>query len=146
VVAIVVGADGSEVSNVALRWAVEEAGLRGTTVRAVHVWDFPPLLGAADPFFVGSVPEPPLVDGDDLEAAARALLARAVAEAAVDTAAVRQEVVQGQAADRLLEAAKDEELLVVGSRGHSGIGELLLGSVTQACVRHATCPVVVVPA
>jgi nucleotide-binding universal stress UspA family protein len=143
---IVVGADGSAESQQALRWAVEEGRLRDTTVRALHAWEYPPLLGAADPFFVGSVPEPPLVDPRDLEEAARALLAQAVADATDDLEGVVQEVVQGAAAACLLEAAKDAELLVVGSRGHGSVGGLLLGSVSQTCVQHATCPVVVVRA
>jgi nucleotide-binding universal stress UspA family protein len=53
-------------------------------------------------------------------------------------------VVRGNAAKVLLEAARGAELLVVGSRGHGSLAAALLGSVSQQCVQHATCPVVVV--
>jgi nucleotide-binding universal stress UspA family protein len=142
--AIVVGADGSDESQRALRWAIEEARLRNSTVRAVMAWDYPPLLGAADPFFVGAAPEPPMIDPRDLEQVARTRLAEAVEAVTDEPDLVSHEFVQGQAADCLLEAAKEAELLVVGSRGHGGFTELLLGSVSQACAQHATCPVVIV--
>lgn len=142
--AIVVGADGSPESQQALRWAIEEGRLRNTTVRAVHAWDYPPMFGASDPFFVGAGADLPLIDPRDLEKLAETRLADAVAEVSADPGSVEHEVVQGQPAECLLEAAKDAELLVVGSRGHGGFKDLLLGSVSQACVQHATCPVVIV--
>lgn len=57
---------------------------------------------------------------------------------------IQPTVRQGNAAQVLLEDAKGAELLVVGSRGHGGFTEALLGSVGQHCVHHATCPVVVI--
>jgi nucleotide-binding universal stress UspA family protein len=57
---------------------------------------------------------------------------------------IRPVVVRDNAARALIDAAKDADLLVVGSRGHSGFTEALLGSVGQHCVHHAHCPVVVV--
>jgi len=43
----------------------------------------------------------------------------------------------------LVDAAQGAELLVVGNRGHGGLAEALLGSVSQYCVHHASCPVVI---
>jgi nucleotide-binding universal stress UspA family protein len=57
---------------------------------------------------------------------------------------VHARVVEGNAARVLLDAADGAKLLVVGSRGHGGFTEALLGSVSQHCVQHATCPVVVI--
>jgi nucleotide-binding universal stress UspA family protein len=53
---------------------------------------------------------------------------------------------QGHPAAVLLDQAKDAELLVVGSHGHGGLAGAILGSVSQRCTQHATCPVVVVRA
>jgi nucleotide-binding universal stress UspA family protein len=57
---------------------------------------------------------------------------------------VRARVVQGDPAQVLLDACDGADLLVVGSRGHAGFTEALLGSVSQHCVHHAHCPVVVI--
>jgi nucleotide-binding universal stress UspA family protein len=83
----------------------------------------------------------------DWEGMATQVVARAVAEVSSTspgTAAIRYRVCQGGAAAVLLNAAAGADLLVVGSRGHGGFAEALLGSVGQHCVQHATCPVVVI--
>jgi nucleotide-binding universal stress UspA family protein len=54
------------------------------------------------------------------------------------------ELVAGEAAEVLIEASRDAELLVVGSHGHGGFAGMLLGSVSQHCVGHAHCSVVVI--
>jgi len=56
------------------------------------------------------------------------------------TSAVRR----GAAAEVLLDAADEADLLVVGSQGHGGFAGMLLGSVSQHCVRHARCPVAII--
>jgi nucleotide-binding universal stress UspA family protein len=57
---------------------------------------------------------------------------------------VRGHVIEGNAAKVLLDASDGADLLVLGSRGHGGFAEALLGSVSQHCVHHAHCPVLVI--
>ena len=132
---IVVGVDGSESAQAALRFALGEARLRGTTVRAVAAWHLATGGGAFDPALVG-----------DLDRDAREALERALAAAEEDAAGVEVESVvrEGAPARVLVEEADAAELLVVGSRGLGGFRGLLLGSVSQQCSHHAPCPVVIV--
>ena len=53
--------------------------------------------------------------------------------------------INGVAAEELIKAGEDADLLVVGSRGSGGFGRLLLGSVSSQTVHHAPCPVMVIP-
>lgn len=136
---IVVGVDGSPGSRAALHWAHDEAALRKATLVTVTVWQFPVMTSL--PAF-GAMPPPEDMGGD-----AEAALLRTLSEegiAASDEVPVTTVVAEGAAAPALLDAAADADLLVVGSRGHGGFTGLLLGSVSQQCVSHAPCPVVVV--
>lgn len=136
---IVAGVDGSQPSISALRWAVHQAELTGGTVDAVIAWEFP-LAGSG----LGWAPVSPVDDTDYSELAAKTL-AEAVGEVNPPPgAAIRQVVVQGNAAQVLLDAARDADLLVVGNRGHGGFADALIGSVSVRCLHHVTCPVVVV--
>ena len=137
---IVVGVDGSESSQAALRWAVDQAKPIRARVDAVIAWEVPPAwTGLAPP-----MDEAPA----ELAARAREALDRAVDDALgpgpgrpVD---LRRVAGRGHPATVLLEAAVGADLLVVGNRGHGGFSQALLGSVGQHCVQHAPCPVVVV--
>jgi len=143
-VAIVVGVDGSEESLQALRWSIEEARLRHATVRVVNVWQYPTVTSWIDPYLAGAAYEVPQINAEELRTRAEAQLAGVVEQ--VDTAGVEvtQETIEGHPAEGLLYAAKDAELLVVGSRGLGGFKALLLGSVGQQCAHHAPCPIVIV--
>jgi nucleotide-binding universal stress UspA family protein len=121
---VVVGVDGSEASLEALRLALREARLRGASLRAVHVWH-------------------------EDEEEARRLLAGAIDAVADDTAGVEIERVLHRStspATALAEEAEHADLLVLGTRGRGGLHELLDGSVSFDCRRHAACPVMVVTA
>lgn len=137
---IVVGVDGSEGSAVALRWAIDDAHRRHATVDAVHAWLYP-YMGDVAGMAVSVLGE------DEMQQSARAVLDGAIAAVGPtgDDVTINPVLVHGSAATALLQTATGAELLVVGSRGHGGFMGLLLGSVSQQCVHHAPCPVVVVP-
>jgi len=134
---IVVGVDGSDSSQAALAWAVRQAALTGAEVEAVTAWQIPATYGYGYAMTL-AIP--------DLEKIARKVQGEAIAEAAglAPDVRIRPVVVQDTPARALLDAAKGADLLVVGSRGHGGFTEALLGSVGQQCVHHAECPVVVI--
>jgi nucleotide-binding universal stress UspA family protein len=138
---IVVGVDGSEHSRRALRWALEEAELRGATLQAVAAWSYPYMVGA------DAVVTSAMVDPRELQATAAQSLEEAIEACATPAQrqSIERTVVEDRPARALLDAARDADLLVVGSRGRGGFKGLLLGSVSSQCVHHAPCPVVVVP-
>jgi nucleotide-binding universal stress UspA family protein len=137
---IVVGVDGSPSSKAALAWAVSQAELTGASVEAIIAWHYPVM--------VGGVPFAPIeaVQTADYGEFATTVLNDAVRETVDPDGPVKVSLTvrDGPAAQVLLDASHGAELLVVGSRGHGGFTEALLGSVSQACVHHARCPVVIV--
>jgi len=139
---IVVGVDQSAGAKAALRFALEEAQLRQATVRVIHAWQFG-YLGAT-----GLEGWLPAAGGDlkDFRRGAEAALDDILKEVrtnAVDLT-IEHRVEQGAAAEVLVEESQGADLLIVGSRGHGGFAQLLLGSVSQQCAQHAFCPVVIV--
>jgi nucleotide-binding universal stress UspA family protein len=137
---IVVGVDCADSSKAALSWAVKQAALTGAEVDAVTAWQIQAAYGYGYAYAVGGGDTP------DMEQLARQMLDEAIAAVAGEEPGVviHPVVAQDNAARALLDAAKGAELLVVGSRGHAGFTEALLGSVGQYCVHHAECPVVIV--
>lgn len=133
---IVVGVDGSEHAVRALRWAVEDARRRGVGLSVVHAVPFP--FNLADPVLIPPPPE------HDLRLAGLRVIDEALAEVEADDLDVERTAVIGQAASVLCDAARDSELLVIGSRGLGGFKGLLVGSVAHQVVAHAPCPVVLV--
>ena len=133
------GVDGSPSSLSALRWAIGQAGLTGATVDAVIAWHYPAAAG-------GYGWTPMGMEGSfDFKENAEKILADAISRRRPGSdVPVRARVVEGNAAQVLLDASDGADLLVVGSRGHGGFTEALLGSVSQHCVHHAPCPVVVI--
>jgi nucleotide-binding universal stress UspA family protein len=138
---VVVGIDESDHALRALRWALREALVRKAAVEVVHAW-MPPVT--ALPF---GATLPVALDEGEIDAAARAYLDEVVDRALAELSHapdVTRTVLPGPAAPTLVDVAADASLLVVGSHGRTGWRKLMLGSVADAVVQHATCPVVVV--
>jgi len=137
---IVVGVDGSHASVQALAWAVRQAELTGASVEAVTAWHYPVVIGG--------MPYAPLavLEEADFGRFAATTLSNAMSAAVGKDAPVKisSTVREGNAAQVLLDAAGGADLLVVGSRGHGGFTQALLGSVSQHCVHHSPCPVVII--
>lgn len=136
---IVVGIDGSEASRSALQWAVREAESKGYSVLVISTYAIP-AIAMAEPGFSY---EPANVQ--ELADYCRQVVATEVSAASKEHPAVKIEakVIEGPAAQTLIDASERASMLVVGSRGHGGFVGLLLGSVSQQCVTHAHCPVMV---
>jgi len=139
---IVVGVDRSDGAKAALAFAYEEARLRNAKLRAVNAWQYGynGYIG-----FESAVPAGG-VDVSELRAAAVDALDTIVREALphAEGVEIEQRLVEGTAGAVLVEQSREADLLVVGSRGHGGFAQLLLGSVSQQCAQHAACPVVIV--
>jgi nucleotide-binding universal stress UspA family protein len=140
---IIVGVDGSTHSERALEWAVQEAAVRQVPLRVITVF-----RQAISHWGAGPVTYP--------QEHADAMQAREAAQDATDKAlahagdarptSVTVEAFGGIPAEELVNASKDADMIVVGSRGAGGFARLLLGSVGSQVVHHAHCPIVIIPA
>lgn len=131
---VVVGIDGSPVSEAATQLAFDEAARRGAQLVAVHAWSdvgVIPVLG---------------MDWRDYERHGHEILAERLAswQEHYPDVAVQRRVVCDQPARWLLQAAEQAQLVVVGSRGRGGFTGLLLGSVSAAVAQSTGIPVIVV--
>jgi nucleotide-binding universal stress UspA family protein len=136
---VVVGVDGSEHSLAALRWAVHQAAMMNVPLEVVTAWAFPD-----EPAPLGVEIHVPW--HDQLMEQARTRLEQIVADVVPESerSRVTATVISGRPAQVLLKETNEDDLLVVGSRGRGAVELLFLGSVSDHCVRHAPCPVVVV--
>ncbi len=137
---IVVGVDSSEASKEALQLALREASMRGTRLRAVHAWTPALPIAMTGPGFIAPV------DREPMEREAGELLHEIVAAVAgAKAASVEHVLVEGAAAQAILEHSEDAEMIVIGQRGLGAVGAVVLGSISHHVLRHARCPVLVVP-
>lgn len=136
---VVVGVDGSATSLAALEFAAAEAAVRRAELLALHTW-------------FGKLPheeeqELPLIyDAEDVQLAQARKLAEWLAPVRdrFPAVTVRERVEHGRAARALVTASAAAQLVVVGARGLGGFAGLLLGSVSQAVLHHAGCPVAII--
>jgi nucleotide-binding universal stress UspA family protein len=135
---VVVGDDGSTASRDAVLWAAEDAARRGTKLHIVRCWQ---MTTAPQPtsWQVGYIPPMEGWEGAVLQElnAAWTSLRDGVPE-------LQLHAVHGNPGRVLVEASRDADLIVVGSRGHGRLAELVLGSVAAQVARAAQCPVVIV--
>ena len=137
---VVVGIDFSSGARAALLFALQDAARRGVPVEAVSAYRPPDFW--MDFNAVGSS-QPDQARGAALDRL-RAFVDDVLPEAPTSPPQVGLTVRMGAAADVLIMASEGADLLVVGSRGHSGFASMLLGSVSMHCALHASCPVTVV--
>lgn len=136
---VVVGVDGSEDSLAAVRFAAAEADRSGSELHVVHAWEQPAVYVSVD--YLAQGYDKQMIDTE------RVVLGESCAGLAekYPDLVVHEDLVQGQPATAVLDAAADgARLVVVGSRGRHGITRMLLGSVSHTVVLHAPCPVAVV--
>lgn len=132
---VVVGVDNSPNSMEALRWAASYVDKVGGELHVVSAYESALGLG----FQYAPVNE------DKSEHDARVVLEHTLHKVLGEAAdRVVREVTKGDATNVLVEASRGADLLVVGDRGHGGFAGLLLGSVSEHCVRQAHCSVLVV--
>ncbi|MEV2278915.1 universal stress protein [Nocardiopsis sp. NPDC049922] len=140
---IVVGVDGSDSSRRALRFGLQEALVTGASVQVVNSWEVP--LPADTTALEADARE---AHEEVFDRQSEEIVAGVLAEVIddrtekLDISAVRM---QADPVESLLEAGRDADLIVVGSRGRGGVSGLLLGSVSQGVLRHAPVPVAVLP-
>jgi len=132
---IVVGIDGSECSLAALQWAAQQAHFTGLPLDVVMSWERPE-WGSG---FL-------LPDDYDPASDANKLLEDAISKirGAFDGVMFNPVAIEGHPAPTLVEAARGADLLVVGSRGHGEFSGMLLGSVSEYCAHHVSCPITII--
>lgn len=139
---IVVGVDGSQHSQAAMSWAMDEARQRHGQLRLITAWNRSPLAWYPA---VLETAAGEIATEESPEQIAGAVQAEALKSAADEGVAVTGQVIKSDSpAAAILDAAKDADLVVVGSHGHGGFPGLHLGSVSTQVVSHAPCPVLVV--
>lgn len=135
---IVVGVDGSEASIAALYWANDLAtAQRLASLHVVTAWIHDAMLD--DDSVSKNLAEAGKAHREQLEA----LVAKTLGDR--PGCPITCEAIEGDPADVLVKAAQDATMLVLGSHGAGKLLHLLVGSVSGACLRHATCAVTIIP-
>ena len=132
-VRVVVGVDGSEASRRALEFAASEAAAHGATLEVVRAWNF---LDQPGPSF------DPEYGEDKARSQASALVDEVLGDDRPSDLVLT--LINDHPAPALVGAAEGALMVVVGARGLGGFKGMLLGSVSQHVVHHATCPVLIV--
>jgi len=132
---VVVGVDGSQEAGKALEWAIADVNRSPAILELVTAWLFPMAPGFP---FTATV--------DDVRGEAQLILDEAVSHVTnvAPDIVIRSTLQEAEPGPSLVELSKGADLLVVGSCGLGAFRELLLGSVSTYCARHAHCSLVIV--
>jgi nucleotide-binding universal stress UspA family protein len=141
---ILVGVDGSDHSRRALGWAMREAVHHSVPLTVMAVRPGPARPATQIYWDVPTLPEDSH-NADRTRAAVQEIVDKVANETGVTVPEVTVTVTTGDAAEELVRASRDADLLVVGSRGSGVWTQLLIGSVSTKVTHHAACPVVVIP-
>jgi nucleotide-binding universal stress UspA family protein len=137
---IVVGVDGSGHSQRALEWAMNEAAIRHAPLSVITV--HPAVVG----YFGGVVTSPQDLElTEQVQAAVKAETDKILAGLDSRPESVTVKAVHGFPVEELVNASKDADMVVLGSRGSGGFSRLMLGSTAGQVVQHAHCQVLIVP-
>jgi nucleotide-binding universal stress UspA family protein len=137
---VLVAVDGSPANEPAIGFAFAEAAVRAVPLVALHVWAHPASAGPGD--MEPLVYDETLVDQEETRVLAEALAGWHEQFPDVE---VHRRVVHGHIRRTIIDATATAQLVVVGARGHGGFAGLLLGSVSQSVLHHASCPTAIVP-
>ena len=138
---IIVGVDGSGHSQRALEWAMKEAAIRHTPLTVLTVHEA--IKGYNTSVVI--YPDDP-VKTEEAQKAAQAEADQVLAgldEPRPESVTVR--AVHGFPVEELVNAGRDADMIVLGSRGAGGFARLLMGSTASQVVQHARCPVLIIP-
>jgi nucleotide-binding universal stress UspA family protein len=137
---IVLGVDGSPANRPAIGFAFAEAAARGCGIVGIHVWSEPMSTGPGG--MLPLVYDPALLEADE-----ERLLVEALAGwcSLYPQVTVVRRLLRGHARPTLIDATARARMIVVGARGRGALAGLVLGSVSQAVLHHAACPVAIVP-
>lgn len=141
---ILVPTDFSDDAEAALQVAAELAKATGGRIHLLHVYHFPA--------YVSATPEIPYNFPaevyDDIRQLAAARVQKLEERMQADGVSARSEIVEGPPSERIVACAEREkaDLIVMGTRGLTGLKHVFLGSVAERTLRHATCPVMTVKA
>ena len=141
---IVVGVDGSNESGRALGWAIREAALHHAPLTVMNVRPGPVRPATGVYWALHTLPEGGLSQ-EQARQAVQEFINQVASEIGEKVPEVTVNVAYGGAAEELVNASRDAEMLVVGSRGSGGFARLLTGSVSSQVAHHADCPVAVIP-
>ncbi len=140
---MIVAIDGSSSCINALKWAKNNADDMGLSIHVINAWQY---VYPTGDILVAGAALATLYPSFDAEENARLLIKKVIEKCFGHEPPqnLTSEAINGLASHILIEASRDAQLLVMGSRGHGSFVDFILGSVSGVCAARAHCPVVII--